>query len=110
MKLLCAAVLGFALLAEGGCATRSTMPDWINGASHKYPSEQYLIGRGQAATEEEARDRARADLAKIFEVSVAVESEDVQTFTQKPDSSKGGKPAGEYAGRAGFDSGSKIRR
>jgi len=100
MKLFCAAVLGFALLAAGGCATRSSMPDWINGASHKYPSAQYLIGRGQAAAEEEARDRARADLAKIFEVSVAVESEDVQTFTQKPDSSKGGKSAGEYSAQA----------
>jgi len=100
MKRLCAATLGFVLLAAGGCATRSSMPDWINGASHKYPSDQYLIGRGQAATEEEARDRARADLAKIFEVSVAVESEDVQTFTQKSGSPKGGKSAGEYSARA----------
>jgi len=100
MKILCAATLGFTLLAAGGCATTSSMPDWVNGASHKYPSEQYLLGRGQAATAEEARDRARADLAKIFEVSVAVESEDVQSFTQKSDSPKGGTSAGEYSARA----------
>jgi LPP20 lipoprotein len=96
MKILCAATLGLVLLAAGGCATRSTMPDWINGVSHQYPGGQYLIGRGEAATEEEARDRARADLARIFEVSVAAESQDAQTFTQNTNPEMGGKSAGEY--------------
>ena len=101
MKILFAATLGFALLASGGCASHPAMPDWVNGPSQKYNSEQYLIGRGQAPTAEEARDRARADLAKIFEVSVAVESEDIQTFSQKPNAAgKAVKPGGEYAAQA----------
>lgn len=100
MKILHAAILGLVLFAAGGCASRPSMPDWVNGPAEKYKSEQYLIGRGQAATAEEARDRARADLAKIFEVSVAVESEDIQTFSQKSDANKGAKPAGEFAAQA----------
>jgi hypothetical protein len=98
---LLAATLVAALIATGGCASHPAMPDWVNGPAEKYPAEQYLVGRGQAATAEEARDRARADLAKIFEVAVAVESEDVQTFRQKSDSAdKNAKPAGEYAAQA----------
>jgi hypothetical protein len=96
-----AATLAVYLIATGGCASRPTMPDWVNGPAEKYPSEQYLVGRGQAATAEEARDRARADLAKIFEVAVAVESEDIQTFRQKSDSAdKDAKPASEYAAQS----------
>lgn len=69
-----------ALLA--GCATPPpAMPDWVNGTSSRYPDAQYLTGRGQAATVDEARDRARADLAKIFEVAIAVSSKDVQTYS-----------------------------
>lgn len=68
------------LLLLVGCATREGAPDWVSGTAAKYPNAHYLIGRGQGASGEEARDRARADLAKIFEVNVAVESEDVQAF------------------------------
>ena len=101
LDVLLAATLAVSLIATGGCASRPTMPDWINGPAEKYPSEQYLVGRGQAATAEEARDRARADLAKIFEVAVAVESEDIQTFRRKSDSAdKDAKPASEYAAQA----------
>ncbi len=100
MKILFAATWGLALLVAGGCASHSPMPDWVNGPAEKYKSEQYLIGRGQAATAEEARDRARADLAKIFEVSVAVESQDVQTFRLKSGTNKDTEPAGEYAAQA----------
>jgi hypothetical protein len=98
---LLAVILASTLLGIDGCASHPSTPDWVNGPAEKYPSEQYLVGRGQAATAEEARDRARADLAKIFEVAVAVESEDIQTFRQKSDSAdKGAKPAGEYAAQA----------
>lgn len=73
-----------ALLA--GCATTPKTPDWVNGPAKAYPAAQYLIGRGDAATVEQAQDRARADLAKIFEVAVTVEFEDVQAFTRRGDS------------------------
>jgi LPP20 lipoprotein len=77
-----------------GCATAPAQPDWVNGTSSRYPDVQYLTGRGQAATLEDARDRARADLAKIFEVAIAVTSEDIQTY------SVGAKAPGQYEAQA----------
>jgi len=84
MKLSALAIfaLMFSLLA--GCASKPTQPDWITGNSAKYNNVQNLIGRGQAATQEEAKDRARADLAKIFQVAVIAEGEDVQKFKSDP--------------------------
>jgi LPP20 lipoprotein len=71
-----------------GCASApSAPPDWINGKSAKYPDNQYLVGRGQADTQEDARNRARADLAKILEVGVSAKSTDVTSYT----SDSGGK-------------------
>src|SRR5687767_2572429 len=75
-----------------GCASNPHAPDWVNGTPAKYASAQYLSGRGQAASGEEARDRARADLAKTFEVNVSVESEDVQAFRSGA--------GGQYEGRS----------
>jgi hypothetical protein len=63
------------------CASQTPkQPDWISGDSATYKSSQYLLGRGQAGTADEAQDRARADLAKIFQVAVTVDSSDVQQF------------------------------
>ncbi|OGI44218.1 MAG: hypothetical protein A2V92_05425 [Candidatus Muproteobacteria bacterium RBG_16_65_31] len=80
-----------ALLA--GCASG---PDWLTGESDRYRSAQYLLGRGEAASLEEAKDRARADLAKIFEVTVVVDTEDIQTYKTAGRE----RPAGEYAAQA----------
>lgn len=78
MKLSALAAFAFMLSLLPGCASKPVTPDWIAGDSAQYNSTQYLIGRGQAATQEEAKDRARADVAKIFQVAVVVNSEDVQ--------------------------------
>ncbi len=86
---LCAA----AILLSAGCATKPTQPDWINGDSATYKSSQYLLGRGQGSTQEDAKDRARGDLAKIFQVAVAVSSEDIQSFRTAP--TPGGAPVYE---------------
>jgi len=78
-----------------GCASKSPVaPDWISGDSAQYKSAQYLIGRGQASTQEEAMDRARADLSKIFQVAVISESEDVQKFKSAP------AGTGQYEGQS----------
>lgn len=95
MKLPGIVLLSVFTLLIGGCATKPSQPDWIVGASAKYPNAQYLLGRGQAANQEEAKDRARADLAKIFQVAVVADSEDVQSF--KTDSASGG---GQYEGQS----------
>lgn len=78
MKLSAFAAFAFMLSLLWGCASKPTTPDWIAGDSARYNSAQYLIGRGQAATQEEAKDRARADVAKVFQVAVVASSEDVQ--------------------------------
>jgi hypothetical protein len=70
----------FALAVLAGCATTPRTPEWVHGAASQYPAEQYLVGRGQAPNVEQAQERARADLAKVFEVAVAVESQDVQAY------------------------------
>jgi len=67
-------------LALSGCASQPAAPDWVSGAAQDYRPGEYLIGRGQGATGEEARDRARADLAKVFEAEVSAESADEQSF------------------------------
>jgi hypothetical protein len=67
-------------MALSGCASPPAAPDWVSGAALEYRPGEYLIGRGQGATGEEARDRARADLAKVFEAEVTAASADEQSF------------------------------
>lgn len=62
------------LFLFAGCASAPVQPDWIAGNSGKYDASRYLIGRGQADISALARDRARSDLAKIFQVAVSEES------------------------------------
>ncbi|HEY6240580.1 MAG TPA: LPP20 family lipoprotein [Burkholderiales bacterium] len=71
-----------------GCASAPSTPDWVNGKSAKYPDNQYLVGRGQADAQEDARNRARADLAKILEVGVSAKSSDVTSFNSGAEGAK----------------------
>jgi LPP20 lipoprotein len=95
MKLSAFAIFTCVFSLLSGCASQHpTQPDWIAGDSASYKSAQYLIGRGQASAQEEAKDRARADLSKIFQVAVTADSEDVQKFKSSPTG------AGEYENQA----------
>lgn len=58
-------------------------PDWVNGQSKKYASSLYLSGQGSGQTRNDARDRARSDLAKQFEVAVKERSQQSQIFTSE---------------------------
>lgn len=69
-------VTALATLLVTGCASKPTEPEWLDGTSEKYPQTRYLSGLGQADSAAVARDRARADLAKIFEVRIAEASQD----------------------------------
>ncbi len=80
MKLSAFAIIALMISLISGCASKPAVPDWVVGDSASYKSNQYLIGRGHASTQEEAKDRARADLSKIFQVAVTVDSEDIQKF------------------------------
>jgi LPP20 lipoprotein len=71
-----------------GCASTPSSPDWVDGKSAKYPDNRYLVGRGQAGTQEDARNRARADLAKTLEVGVSAKSTDVTSFSSGAEGAK----------------------
>jgi hypothetical protein len=63
-------------------ALASSQPDWVNGSSSDYPDAKYLVGRGVGSTEAEAQNRARGDLATIFEVRVQVATENTTTVAK----------------------------
>ena len=58
-------------------------PDWIDGQSSRYPQALYLSGQGSALTPQDAKDRARSELAKQFEVAVRDHSQQSQTFSSQ---------------------------
>ena len=51
-------------------ADSSLRPAWISGSSDVYPSGQYLVGVGESASQERAKDKARADLVKVIQVKI----------------------------------------
>lgn len=82
MKQSVLAVCLITSFALGGCSsTGKTRPDWIDAKSKDYPSNRYLIGRGEAERQPRARDRARSDLAKIFQVAVSEQSSDIIKYS-----------------------------
>ena len=56
-------------------------PDWVYGQSKKYAHSLYLSGQGSGQTQNDAKDRARSDLAKQFEIAIKERSQQSQTFT-----------------------------
>ncbi|MBI3771753.1 MAG: LPP20 family lipoprotein [Gammaproteobacteria bacterium] len=81
-RLFAVIVMGATLTACSGMPDRDTAPDWINGVSVKYPNDRYLTGRGTAPAVTDAQDRARADLAKQFEVAIQEQAQQSQHFEQ----------------------------
>jgi hypothetical protein len=80
---LCGSLLiASCLLSPAVVCGASATPGWVQGESTEYPDSQYLVGRGVGATEEEAQNRARGDLATIFEVRVEVRTENTTTVAQ----------------------------
>ncbi|MFV1997536.1 MAG: LPP20 family lipoprotein [Acidiferrobacterales bacterium] len=64
------------------CATNR--PDWTDsGKSQEYPASQYLTGIGTGGDLEAAKDRARANLAKVFSVKVSETTEDITRAARK---------------------------
>jgi hypothetical protein len=78
MPRLLVATIGF----FSACAVTADMPEWINNNPVKYPNTLYLVGRGAGSTAEEAQNRARGDLASIFEVHIRMINENSLSVTQ----------------------------
>lgn len=53
-------------------AVFAAQPKWVSENATEYPNSSYLVGRGVGSTANEAQDRARGDLATIFEVRIEV--------------------------------------
>jgi len=85
-------ILGTALLVACGGTPQKPVdaPDWVSGQSARHAPELYITGRGQSKSLDDAKDRARADLAKTFEVSIQETQKDVQVFSS---AQSGDKPA-----------------
>ncbi len=60
----------------------AAQPEWIVGNATMYPNAMYLIGRGAGSTEDEAQNRARGDLATVFEVRVDMVTENTTTVVK----------------------------
>ena len=45
-------------------------PTWVNGKSSQYPNSQYVVASGSASSAERAKDRALANLTKVFELHI----------------------------------------
>ncbi len=58
-------------------------PDWLDGPSADYPQKKFLTGIGESRSMSDARNRARADLAKIFEVRITADTRDTQSYVRK---------------------------
>jgi hypothetical protein len=86
MQISLTLVLLISLLTTACSFTSVTLderPNWVNGQSKKYASSHYLSGQGSALTPDDAKDRARSDLAKQFEVALKESSQQSQTFTSE---------------------------
>jgi len=65
-----------------GMVNADEKPGWVNGQPVDYPNTGYLYASGSASEAEVAKDRALANLAKIFELHISESStttQDVQT-------------------------------
>ncbi|MDE1461046.1 LPP20 family lipoprotein [Spartinivicinus poritis] len=60
-----------------GCATPKKQPEWLTSQPASYPAKRYLVAVGEADNQALADNRALANLAKIFEVSIADNSTDL---------------------------------
>jgi hypothetical protein len=70
------------LFACASTGKQSKRPDWVDGESRKYSDNSYLIGRGVSSNLDDAKDRARVDIAKVFEVALIEYGKDKQEYQQ----------------------------
>ncbi len=57
-------------------------PDWIEGASRKYPAELYLTGVGYGDDRKAAEDSAVAAIARIFQAEIHSKTSELEKYTQ----------------------------
>jgi len=75
-KFFSTSLISAAAILMSACSSTPERPAWLDGADVNYPENVYLSASGQAKSASVADNRALANLAKIFEVSIADESID----------------------------------
>lgn len=68
------------LLVACAATPEDRRPGWVDDPAGTYDPSLYVTGLGEAGSAALARDRARADLAKAFEVAIRAETIDVETW------------------------------
>ena len=63
-------------------------PEWLDGASRRYPSKQYLLGVGEGPDRQTAEDQARAEIAKIFYSRIESQNRTYQSYLQTDSGAK----------------------
>ncbi|MBD3669318.1 MAG: LPP20 family lipoprotein [Gammaproteobacteria bacterium] len=69
-------LIGLTACGGGRSAVVPEGPAWLDGTSAKYPNSQYIVGTGQSSSLDDAKNRARAEVAKVFEVAINEQSRD----------------------------------
>ncbi|MBX2857767.1 MAG: LPP20 family lipoprotein [Cellvibrionaceae bacterium] len=57
-------------------------PAWLHGESQSFPRKQYVFGVGEADTLSSAKERARAEIAKVFNVAINTSTRDESHYEQ----------------------------
>lgn len=76
-------LITLATLLLAACSTtpqKVNEPEWLSGNSTKFPATLYLTGQGSGADLNSAKDNARSELAKQFEVAVYERSQQTQEY------------------------------
>ncbi len=68
--------------ATDGGSVHAGQPLWVSDQEAAYPAANYLLGTGQAEDPATAKDRARADLAKVFSIAIEAQAEDSTVIHQ----------------------------
>ena len=75
-RIFSTSLISAAAILLSACSSTPERPTWLDGADVHYPANVYLTASGEAKTSSVADNRALANLAKIFAVSIADESID----------------------------------
>jgi len=70
-------LLGCILVLLTACSSLGDKPEWVNKESSHYSNERYLTASAQGNSRAVADNRALANLAKVFQVSIADKSVDL---------------------------------
>jgi hypothetical protein len=69
--------------ADVAVSHASGKPPWVETPNDRHPDAQYLAAVGAGNTQNAAQDRAKAEIAKIFEAKIRGVSETFTEFTMK---------------------------